>query len=275
MAAEEGGLDAIWAADHLLYQPADEPLIGFWESWTLMSALAEATSRVELGHLVLAAPFRNPIVTAWMANTIDEVSGGRFVLGLGSGWNELEFRAAGLDFEHRVSIYEDTLNVIVPLLREGRVDYAGPLASGRAELRPPPRRRGGPPMLLASKGPRMQRLSARFADRWNTAWYGAPAEPFWERRDGLWAACDETGRDRSEIEINVGLAVVDEARLAAYPATAKLLTGDAERVADGLAAWREQGVAEVMVRPDPDTPAMVERIARAAEAMRRSSAIPA
>jgi alkanesulfonate monooxygenase SsuD/methylene tetrahydromethanopterin reductase-like flavin-dependent oxidoreductase (luciferase family) len=270
--AEESGLDSIWAADHLLYQPADGRLMGFWEAWTLMSALAEATNRVELGHLVLAVPFRNPLLTAWMANTIDEVSGGRFVLGLGCGWNEPEFDAAGFDFEHRVSVFEDSLNVIVPLLREGRVDFDGRFASGHAELRPPPRRAGGPSILTASKAPRMQRLSARFADRWNTAWYGVPQEPFWERRDGLWAACDEIGRDRAEIEITVGLSVVDEARVAAYPEGAKILTGDHEKIADGLRAWQGEGVAEVMCRPDPDTPEMAERVARAADLVRRTPA---
>ena len=265
LAAEQGGLDSIWAADHLLYQGADEPLIGFWESWTLMSALAEATSRVELGHLVLAVPFRNPTLLAWMANTLDEVSGGRFVLGLGSGWNEPEFRAADFDFEHRVSIFADSLEVTLPLLREGRVDYDGRFARAHAELRPPPRRAGGPPILIASKQPRMQRLAARHADRWNTAWYGVPKEPFWERRDGLWAACDEIGRDRAEIEINVGLSVIDESRVSTYPEGAKFLTGEPEQIADGLGLWTAEGVAEVMCRIDPATPEMVERLARAAE----------
>jgi alkanesulfonate monooxygenase SsuD/methylene tetrahydromethanopterin reductase-like flavin-dependent oxidoreductase (luciferase family) len=267
LTAEAAGLDSVWAADHLLYQPPDKPLMGFWESWTMISALAEATSRVEIGHLVLAVPFRNPTLLAWMANTLDEVSGGRFVLGLGSGWNAPEFRAAGFDFERRVSIFEDSLNVTLPLLREGRADFDGRFAQAHAELRPPPRRPGGPPILIASKQPRMQRLAARHADRWNTAWYGPPSEPFWERRDGLHAACAAVGRDPAEIEITVGLSVFGESEAAAEPEGTRLLTGGAEQIAEGLRAWQEQGVAEVMCRLHPDTPQMVERVARAAELM--------
>jgi alkanesulfonate monooxygenase SsuD/methylene tetrahydromethanopterin reductase-like flavin-dependent oxidoreductase (luciferase family) len=266
--AEEGGLDSVWAADHLLYKPPDEPLIGFWESWTLMTAIAEATNRVELGHLVLAVPFRNPTLLAWMANTLDEISEGRLVLGLGSGWNETEFAAAGFEFERRVSLFEDSLNVILPLLREGRVDYDGRFASGHAELRPPVRRDGGPPILIASKGPRMQRLAARHADRWNTAWYGEPSEPFWERREGLVAACRQVGRDPAEIEINVGLSVIDESTLTDEDDRGRLLLAEPEVIADGFRAWQSQGVAEVMCRLDPATPEMVERVAEAARLVR-------
>lgn len=268
LTAEASGLDSVWAADHLLYRAPDEPLIGFWESWTLMTAIAEATERVEVGHLVLAAPFRNPTVLAWMANTLDEVSGGRLVLGLGSGWNETEFRAAGVEFEHRVSVFEDTLNVVLPMLRDGRADYDGRYASGHAELRPPPRREGGPPILIASKGPRMQRLAARDADRWNTAWYGMPQEPFWERRDGLYAACREVGREQAEIEINVGLSVIDESAIEPEDDRSRLLLAEPEAILDGLRAWQEQGVVEVICRLDPATPEIVERVAEAAAQLR-------
>ena len=272
MAAEAAGLDSVWAADHILYQAPDEPLIGFWEAWTLMSALSEATSRVEVGHLVLAVPFRNPTLLAWMANTIDEISGGRFVLGLGAGWNELEFRAAGFDFEHRVGVFEDSLSVVLPLLQDGRVDFEGRFAAAHAELRPPPRRAGGPPVLIASKQPRMQRFAARHAHRWNAAWFGRPMEPFWERRDGLYAACQEVGREPSDIEITVGVSVFDEAAAAADPNGTRFLTGDPAVIADGLSAWQDEGVAEVMCGLEPSTVAMVERVARAAELLGARSA---
>jgi alkanesulfonate monooxygenase SsuD/methylene tetrahydromethanopterin reductase-like flavin-dependent oxidoreductase (luciferase family) len=270
-AAEDARLDSIWTADHLLYQPdPDTRPRGFWESWTLLAALAEATERIELGHLVLCLPFRNPGLTAYMANTLDEISGGRFVLGVGSGWHEPEFSAFGFEFERRVSFYEESLAIIVPLLRGETVDFAGEFVTGRATLSPRGPRPAGPPILTASKGLRMHRLSAQYADRWNTAWYGLPAEPFWERRDGLHAACAAIGRDPAEIEINVGLSVVDEAEIDEMDGS-RVLVAEPAAIADGLAAWREQGVAEVMCSLRPATPEMVERVARAAEMLRTAA----
>lgn len=270
LGTEACGLDSVWLADHLFYQRADDPPLGLWESWTILTALAEATERVELGHLVVCFPFRNPGITAWMANTLDEVSGGRFVLGLGCGWHEPEFRAFGFDFDHRVGVFADSLEVTIPLLRQGDTDHDGRFAVGHAELRPRGPRPAGPPILIASKAPRMNRLAARWAERWNTAWYGPPAEPFWQRRDALHAACEGLGRDPTEIEITVGLRVSEESALTEGDDRARVLTGGAEQIADGLAAWRGEGVAEVMCRLDPSTPQMVERLARAAELMRAS-----
>ena len=266
LATEQAGLDSIWAADHLLYQPSDERPRGFWESWTLLTALAEATDRVEIGNLTLCMPFRNPGLLAYMANTFEEVSGGRLVLGLGSGWHEPEFKAFGFEYERRVSYFEDSLEVLLPLLREGRVSYEGRLLSAEAPLSPRGPREGGPPILIASKGPRMQRLAARYADRWNTAWYALPREPFRERREGLWAACRELGRDPQEIEITVGLLVNDESAIDDENREGVLSATDSV-LADAFAAWQEQGVAEVMCRLEPSTPEMVERVARAAEAL--------
>ncbi|HUG47103.1 MAG TPA: LLM class flavin-dependent oxidoreductase [Candidatus Limnocylindria bacterium] len=272
LTAEQSGLDSIWAADHLLYRPTDDPPRGFWESWTLLTALAEATERIEIGNLTLCMPFRNPGLLAYMAATFEEVSGGRLVLGLGSGWHEPEFRAFGFEFDRRVSYFEDSLEILVPLLREGRVKYAGDLLHAEGPLSPRGPREGGPPILIASKGPRMQRLAARYADRWNTAWYALPREPFWERREGLWAACRDVGRDPAEIEITVGLdvndasAIDDENREGVLPAEASALE-------DAFAAWQELGVTEVMCRLEPATPEMAERVARAAEAVRTKPAV--
>ena len=276
LTAEEPGLDSIWAADHLLYQAGEERPRGLWESWTLLTALAEATERIEIGNLTLCMPFRNPGVLAYMASTFEEVSGGRLVLGLGAGWHEPEFRAFGFEFRRRVTYFEDSLAILVPLLREGRVEYEGRLLSADGPLSPRGPRDGGPPILIASKGPRMQRLAARYADRWNTAWYALPREPFWGRREGLWAACREVGREQSEIEITVGILVNDASAIDDENRD-EVLPAEGSALEDALAAWQEQGVAEVMCRLEPATPAMVERVARAAESMRTGagSAAPA
>ncbi|HSH21213.1 MAG TPA: LLM class flavin-dependent oxidoreductase, partial [Candidatus Caenarcaniphilales bacterium] len=246
LTAEVSGLDSVWTADHLFYEPTDGPTRGMWESWTLLSALAEATERVEIGNLVLAVPFRNPGLLAQMANTLDEVSGRRLVLGLGSGWHEPEFRAFGFEFEHRVSVFEDSLAVLLPLLRGGRVEHTGRFAEGHSELRPVARRPGGPPVLIASKGPRMQRLTARHADRWNTCWFGRPMEPFFERRQGLHEACRAVDRDPSEIEVTVGIVVADESELDEGADRSRVLLAEPRLIAEGLHEWHEQGVAEVM-----------------------------
>ncbi|HEY7600143.1 MAG TPA: LLM class flavin-dependent oxidoreductase, partial [Candidatus Limnocylindrales bacterium] len=185
---EQAGLDSIWVADHLFFVPADgSPTRGVWESLTMLAALADATSRVELGPLVLCAPFRNPGLVGWMANTLDEISGGRFVMGLGAGWHQPEFDAFGFEFDRRVSYFEESLNVIAPLLREGQADFHGELIGGHAELRPagPRSGTGGPPILIAGTRPRMMRLIAQWADRWNSVWWGLPNDQFRAERADL------------------------------------------------------------------------------------------
>src|ERR1043166_9506350 len=115
--AEEAGFDSIWFADHLLYRRPGQPTMGIWESWTVLAALAEATQQVQIGTLTLCASFRNPAVLAKVATTLDEVSNGRLIVGIGAGWNEPEYRAFGLPFDRRVGRFEEALQVLVPLLR--------------------------------------------------------------------------------------------------------------------------------------------------------------
>src|SRR5258705_4009342 len=145
--AEANGFDSIWLADHLLYRKPEEPTRGIWECWTMLSALAEATQRVEIGTLVLCNTFRNPAILAKMATAVDEVSGGRLILGVGAGWNEPEYRAFGMPFDHRVDRFEEALQIIKPLLRTGHVDFAGRVYqapdSEDAPRGPPPQ---GPPL---------------------------------------------------------------------------------------------------------------------------------
>jgi len=265
--ADQGGLDSIWAADHLFHQPENGPRRGIWENWTIMTALAEATQRVEFGPLVMCAPFRNPGMIAWQANALDEVSGGRFVLGLGAGWHQPEFSAFGFEFEHRVSLFSDSLEVIAPLLRTGRVDYDGKYAIGHATLTPRGPRPGGPPLMIAAFGPRMMKLTAQWADRYNTAWYGLPDEEFRGEMAKLRAACETLGRDPSEIEVSVGLTVLND-ETAATRSGDQYVKGPAEALAESLDVWRREGVTEVMCRPEPQTAEMYEMIVRAADILR-------
>jgi alkanesulfonate monooxygenase SsuD/methylene tetrahydromethanopterin reductase-like flavin-dependent oxidoreductase (luciferase family) len=181
--AEKDGFDSIWLPDHLFYRNPGEPTRGIWECWTMLGALAEATQRVELGTLVTCNSFRNPAILAKMATTVDEVSHGRLILGIGAGWNEPEYQAFGLPFDHRVDRFEEALQILKPLLRDGHVDFAGQYYQARnCEIVPRGPRLEGPPLMVGSEGgPRMLKLTARYADLWNTGYMGKP-ETLAERR---------------------------------------------------------------------------------------------
>ena len=247
--AEATGFDSIWLYDHLLFRRPDKPTLGIWEIWTLLSALAEATERVELGTLVLCVPFRNPALLAKMADTLDEVSGGRVILGLGAGWHQPEFDAFGFPFDHKVDRFEEALKIMAPLLREGTVDFTGTYASApNCELRPRGPRPSGPPLLVAARGPRMLRLTAQYADAWNGAWYGNPTN-FEADVATLHAACAEVGRDPATIELTAGVNVSIpgfDPDPEESPDPTKVLTGSADEIAAGFAAFAALGVGHLM-----------------------------
>src|SRR3954454_5552270 len=153
-AAERVGFDSLWVGDHLLYDLPGGVTRGPWEAWTSLAALAAVTERVELGPLVAATGFHAPAMLAKQAATVDAVSGGRLVLGLGAGWNEREYRAFGFPFDRRVSRFEEPSPTVGGRLRDGHGALAG--ESSRAErctLAPPPVRPGGPPLMLGSVRP--------------------------------------------------------------------------------------------------------------------------
>src|SRR5262245_36202338 len=165
-AAEEVGFDSLWLGDHLLYR---DPERGPWEAWTTLAGLAAITSRVRLGPLVACAGFHPPGLLAKMAASIGEISGGRFVLGLGAGWSEAEFRAFGIPYDHRVSRFEESFTIIRRLLAGERVTVEGRFHQVEdSVLLPRPAQKV--PLLLGSNGPRMLRIALPHADAWNT-WF--------------------------------------------------------------------------------------------------------
>jgi alkanesulfonate monooxygenase SsuD/methylene tetrahydromethanopterin reductase-like flavin-dependent oxidoreductase (luciferase family) len=167
--AESTGFDSLWLYDHMLYRSEGEPTIGIWECWTFLSALADATQHVELGTLVACNSFRNPALLAKMAITLDEVSQGRLILGIGAGWNKPEYDAFGWPFDHRVSRFEEALQIIRPLLKGGKVDFEGKYYQAHdCEIKPYGPRAGGPPLMIGSFGERMLSLTVKYADLWNT-----------------------------------------------------------------------------------------------------------
>lgn len=258
--AEALGLDSVWVFDHLLLKRGDPP--GIHESWTILSALAAATSKVELGTLVMATPFRNPGLLAKMAVAVDDVSGGRLILGLGSGWHEPEFAAFGYEFEHRVGQFDEALRVIRGLLDGETVTLDGRWVRVRnLELLPPPRRRI--PILVASKGPRMLRLTAEHADAWNMAWHAHPREGFWTKLSNLDAALAAADRDPATMTRTSGIIVRDPDQRSAERAPVDAFGGSVDELATILDEHADAGIDHAIVWLEPKTPTSLKRLAEA------------
>jgi alkanesulfonate monooxygenase SsuD/methylene tetrahydromethanopterin reductase-like flavin-dependent oxidoreductase (luciferase family) len=199
-AAEESKFDSIWVGDHLLYRGGGRPERGPWDAWTQLAALAVLTTHVRLGPLVAATAFHPPGVIARMAASIDEISGGRFTLGLGAGWNEAEFRAFDFPFEHTVSRFEESFEIVRGLLAGEHVTFDGEFHSVEdAVLLPPPRRTV--PMMLGSNGPRMLGIALPHVAAWNTWFtsYGNTVDGFANLRGDVDAACVKAGRDPADL----------------------------------------------------------------------------
>jgi probable F420-dependent oxidoreductase len=269
-AIEDLGYDSIWLGEHLLYRWPDRAPRGPWEAWATLAGLAAVTSRVTIGPLVACTAFHNPAILAKRADTIDEISGGRFVFGVGAGWNETEFRAFGVPFDHRIARFEEAFTIIRTLLREGAVDFAGTYYEARdCELLPRGPRAGGPPLMIGSTGERMLRITAPHVDSWN-AWFadtGNRASGVGPLRDKVDAASAEVGRDPAAIERTVAVHV----RLPGGSGrtmgndttvdTAPPLEGSVEAMAEELRAYAREGIAEVQLVLDPIDRPSIERFA--------------
>lgn len=262
--AEDEGLDAIWLADHFLFRPpvakeGDE--FGLWEAWTAAAALAQATSTIQIGLLVTCLGWRNPGIVARMTETIEEISGGRFVLGVGAGWHEPEYDAYGFPFDHRASRFNDAITIIDGLLRTGRSTHAGQFFStddAISQPRGPRAEQGGPPILVGTGGERMLRLTAKYADAWNTVWHSS-AEATREPIANLEAACADVGRDPATIVKTVGGNIA----LAGYSGKrANPITGTHTEIATEMAAFRDMGFAHFVAGTDPCTPDAIRELAQ-------------
>ncbi len=259
--AERLGLDSIWVFDHLLFRFPPEPDEGVNEAWTTLTALAPVVPRVELGALVMCSSFRNAGLMAKMAATLDDLSGGRLVLGLGSGWHQPEYDAFGFPFDHLVGRFEEDLQVIDRLLRGETVDFEGRWSRYQAaRLLPAPTRKI--PILVASKGERMLRLTATWADAWNTAWFGPVDDLLRQRTAALDAACDAAGRDRGSIRRTVGIRVHEPGERGDDAHSTDV---DAPGLADLFDELEALGYHDVIVWSLAKTSAALERIARARE----------
>ncbi len=275
---ESLGFDSIWIGDHLLYRrPGDPGPRGPWECWTMLAALAAATDRVTLGPLVASTSFHAPAMLAKKAATIDEISGGRLVLGLGAGWNETEYRAFGFPFDHRISRFEEAFTIIRTLLRDGAIDFGGRYYTVRdCEIRPRGPRASGPPIMLGSNGERMLAIGAPYIDAWNS-WFnhtGNRPEGVAPLRSKVDAAARAAGRDPGSIERTVAVLVqLTGGRGRAQGNYAEPgdppLQGDANTIAEALRAYAREGIGHVQLVLDPITLASLDELAPVLELLDR------
>jgi alkanesulfonate monooxygenase SsuD/methylene tetrahydromethanopterin reductase-like flavin-dependent oxidoreductase (luciferase family) len=271
-AAEARGLDSVWMYDHFFYKPATGPIEGQHEAWTIVSAVAAATDRVQIGTLVLCATFRSPALVAKMATSADDVSGGRLILGLGAGWHDPEYQAFGFPNGHRVDRFEEALQIVCPLLRGEVVTLEGRYHQVReAVLVPGPSRRI--PVLVAAFGPRMLRVTARYADAWNTAWYGAPDDRLRERLAAFDAAVAAEGRDAGAVSRTVGMIVRDPERAAPDEEDSEdaSFSGSVEELARAIDDYEDLGLDHFILILQPMTEASLDRLAEALERRAGSS----
>ena len=272
--AEQAGFDSLWVGDHLLFRdPGEEPR-GPWEAWSVLAALAAVTERVELGPLVASIGFHNPAMLAKKAATIDEISGGRLILGLGAGWNEAEYRAFGFPFDHRADRFQEALTIILGLLRGGVVDVAGRFYEAReCQLLPRGPRPTVPPVMVGTVGPRMLAQAAAHADAWNAwfTWYGNTPRGIAPLRKAVDAACDAVGRDPATLERTVAVLVQvgegDVARRGGSQARVPAVRGSPEEMAAVLRDFASEGISHVQLVIDPITVESIERLAPVLDAL--------
>ncbi len=265
-AAEAVGFDSIWIGDHLLYRGDGRPERGPSDAWTLLAGLAAVTERIRLGPLVACLGFHPPGLLARMAATVDEVSGGRLVLGLGAGWNKAEFRAFGLPYDNRVSRFEEAFEILRRLLSGERVTVSGRFWQVEdAVLLPKPSRR--PTLMIGSTGERILSIALPHVDAWNTWYdlYGNTPEGFAAESAKVTAAAARVGRDPSEVERSACVLVVLDRSAGERPIPGGVtpLEGTMERIATGLRQLAEAGADEAILVVDPITERSVQALGEA------------
>ena len=259
VSAEALGYDSAWVMDHVLLERDGVRSAAGPEPLTLLGYLAGRTERIGLGTLVLCAPFRPPAQLAREAKTLQQASGGRFLLGVGAGWHQPEFDAFGFPFDHLVGRFEEYLEVLTRLLGDGPADFEGSyqvLRKGEIFGGPAPR------AWVAGSGPRMLRLTGRLAGGWNSAWHGPDPALFGSRLAAVEAALTAAARQRSELEASAGLFVLPGA---AQDPQGEVIGGSPELIVNVLQDYQAAGCDHAILnfapRPfrqvDPGFPALL------------------
>ncbi|HQZ33256.1 MAG TPA: LLM class flavin-dependent oxidoreductase [Ilumatobacteraceae bacterium] len=265
-AAETVGFDSIWLGDHLLYDLPDGTVRGPWEVFTSMAALAAATTRVQIGSLVASLGFHEPAMLAKMAATVDGISGGRLILGVGAGWNQREYNAFGISYDHRVDRFEEAFGLIRRLLAGETVTHTGTYYSlDRCVVDPPASRLGGPMLMLGSNSPRMLSIGLPHVDQWNVWWtlFGNTPEGLAAVIADVRARTIAAGRAPDEVEATACVYVRvpgGAGRTMGDPTMSKIapVAGSAEQVAEQLSAFAAVGATHLQLVVDPITQDSIE-----------------
>ena len=249
---------------------------GPWEVWTSLAAIAASTTTIELGPLVASTSFHAPAMLAKQAATVDAISGGRLILGLGAGWNRREYDAFGFPYDHRVSRFAEAFTIVRTLLREGSIDFHGEYYDLDHCVLHPQSRPLGPPLMVGSIGDRMLDITLPHVDSWNMWWsqYGNTADGFRtekQRVDELIAAAGRTGEVAATAAVLVQLAGGAGRQMGDYDDlhTVQPLTGTADELADQLREFEAAGATHVQLVIDPITRDSIEWLADVLTALRR------
>ena len=262
-AAEEVGFDSVWVGDHLLYRDDGGPERGPWDAWTLLTGLAMVTERVGIGPLVACTAFHRPGVLARIAAAVDEVSGGRLVVGLGTGWNETEFTAFGIPFDKRLARFTEAFEIIRRLLAGERVTYRGTYeVVDDAVLLPPPARR--PPLMIGGIRARTLDVAIPYVDAWNTwyEWYGNTPEGFATANRRVDDIARKAGREPDAIARSACVLVVLDPDAGERPMVEKAppLEGSPEAVSTFLRDLAAAGADEAILVASPITEQSIRRL---------------
>jgi probable F420-dependent oxidoreductase len=273
VAAEESGFDSLWVGDHLLYRNDGRPERGPHECWSTLAAVAAVTTRVEIGPLVACASFHPPAVLAKQAAAVQEVSGGRLMLGLGAGWNEPDYTAFGLAFDHRVSRFSEAFQIIAPLVRGERVTFHGEYFSVEDSVLLPPLQKPIP-LMIGSNGPRMLAATLREVAAWNT-WYASysndPAK-LGVLVQEIEEAARAIGRDPRTLRRSVCVLVRADPSSTERPLGEELppVEGSASEIVAQLARFAAAGADEIIVIANPINERSVREIGALLPALRRA-----
>ncbi|MGI9607502.1 MAG: LLM class flavin-dependent oxidoreductase [Acidimicrobiales bacterium] len=267
-AAETSGFDSVWYGDHLIYDLPVGPR-GPWEAWTTLAAIAATTSTIELGPLVASTSFHAPAMLAKQAATVDAISEGRLIVGLGAGWNRREYEAFGFAYDRRVSRFSEAFTIIRALLREGMVDFHGEYYTAeRCVLHPRSPRVEGPPLMIGSLGDRMLDITLPHVDAWNMWWsqYGNSSTGFVREKSRVDELIVAAGRNVEDIEataaVHIRLPGGSGRQMGDYTGDLDCapLTGTPLELADQLREFEAAGATHVQLCVDPITRATIEHL---------------
>jgi alkanesulfonate monooxygenase SsuD/methylene tetrahydromethanopterin reductase-like flavin-dependent oxidoreductase (luciferase family) len=263
--AEEAGYDSVWVGDHLLYDLPNGSTRGPYEAWTTLAAIAAVTERVELGPLVASTSFHAPAMLAKQAATVDAISRGRLIVGLGAGWNRREFDAFGFPYDGRVSRFEEALAIIAPLLRTGRTTFHGQFYDvDNCVLDPGPVRDAGPPIMVGSNAPRMLSIALPVVDSWNVWW--SSYENSVSRFGQIKAEVDAAMPEGRHVEATAAVLVTlpgGQGRLMGDTYDARVAAVTPDGLADHVRGLADAGATHLQLVLDPITAETIDTIGTA------------